>query len=356
MYSKSSSNIWFGIDIYVCGVPVKYARKIFLTLKFNTQLSHQVLCGAKNRSNQRYSVPGSSFKSFGMSYKHLSKAGGRVLEQMAKDADIRPGYYAKLTDKTTPAFAKPTLPIVNEESRFKDIKDWKFLPGDRVVVVKRGKWRGKVSRINEHEVNTNGYILEEGPTTYVPIPKDFWQPGQATHMANIPVPLRQEDIRLVADIDDPEVPGKTKTVAVRDIVFRDSYYDENHKKVMPYRCVVGQEDLIIPWPKPEETADGELATEAQIARERTYVVDSVVKSAIPKAALLTIRNPKSKFRRGVLTAKDISKLVAPQMPLPGRKAYIEQQKKLAQQPKPTLTDEYKEKIGFHVFEHFKKKI
>ncbi|CAI4956699.1 CFC_HP_G0068220.mRNA.1.CDS.1 [Saccharomyces cerevisiae] len=44
---------------------------------------------------------------------------------------------------------------------------------------------------------------------------------------------------------------KDKNGAVRDVSFNGSYYDADYKKVMPYRCVKGQPDLIIPWPKPD---------------------------------------------------------------------------------------------------------
>lgn len=287
-------------------------------------------------------------------YQHLSKAGARFLKQVEKRPKHLLQHFKKYEEKSMPEFLLPSIPRIEDAEKYQSEKEWKFMPGDRVVVMK-GKWRGQTSIIQQHDLETNGFILDEnGPTKTVPVPKQFWSEGQTSHMVTFPVAVEQKDLKLVADIDDPTVPGKTKTVAVRDIVFRGSYYDENYKKVMPYRCVAGQEDLIIPWPKPEPKEDGELATDPDTTREQTFWFDSIVKNPIPQGALLTIRNPKSKYRRGTLTAKDIARLVAPKMPLTEtKKAYIKERQELSAQPKRKLTDEDKELIGSAVYEHFK---
>lgn len=175
-------------------------------------------------------------------------------------------------------------------------------------------------------------------------------------MITVPTSILGKDLRLVADLDDEKTPGQTKTVAVRDVSFNGSYYDEDYKKVMPYRCVKGQPDLVIPWPKPDPLdVKTDLATDPAIAREQTFWVDSIVKSPIPKGAILSIRNPHSKYKRGTLTAKDIAKLVAPQMPLTDvKKSYLEEKKELAQREIPKLTEEDMEAIGARVFEFLEK--
>lgn len=287
-------------------------------------------------------------------YQHLTKAGSRFLKQVENRPKHLLDHFRKFEEKSMPSFLVPSIPRVEDAERFRTEKEWKFMPGDRVVVLK-GKWRGQISIIQQQDRETNGFILDEnGPTKTVPVPKQFWSEGQTSHMVTFPVAVKQADLKLVADIDDPDTPGKTRSVAVRDVVFRGTYYDENYKKVMPYRCVSGQEDLVIPWPKPEFKEDGELATSPAIAREQTYWVESIARSPIPEGALLTIRNPKSKYRRGVLTPKDIAKLVAPKMPLSKtKKAYIAEKKEMAMASKRILTDEDKEKIGNAIYDHFK---
>lgn len=290
-----------------------------------------------------------------MSYQHLSKAGSRFLKQFDKRPKHLLQHFEKYEKKAMPEFLKPSLPRVDEDSKFKSETEWMFLPGDRVVIMK-GELKGQIACIHQHDKETNGYILDEnGPTKTVPVPKQFWQEGQTSHITSFPIPLQQDDLKLVADIEDSNKPGEFKTVAVRNIVFRDRYFDKNYKKFMPYRCVAGQEDLVIPWPKPEYQEDRELATNSQIAREQTFWFESIVKSPIPQAALLTIRNPYSKYKRGTLTSRDIAKLVEPKMPLTEtKKAFISERKRLAEQSKQIkLSDDDKEKIGAAIYQHFK---
>lgn len=292
-----------------------------------------------------------------MSYKHLTKCGERFIKQSMIKPLNHELKFEKIERQSTPEFLRSELPRVEDEKRFRTVKDWSFLPGDRVVIVKRGKWKGKISMIHQHDPETNGYVLDNGPTRAVPIPKEFWQEGQGSHISNIPIVVSKKDIKLVADIDDPNSPGKVKTVGIRDIVYRDKYYDEDYKRIMPYRCVGGQENLIIPWPRPKQTEDGYLGTDPHVTREQTFFVDSVVRAPIPEGALLTIRNPKSKYRRGTLSAKDIAKLVAPKMPLTDtKKAYIKERQEQSKREKRKLTDGDKEQIGAQIFEHFKNRM
>lgn len=287
-------------------------------------------------------------------YGHLSKAGERVLRSLNnthKNLAARQEKYAKIS---VPDFIKPALPEVKDHERFKTCREWMFVPGDRVVIMK-GKYKGNICVVKQQDVATNGFILDDnGPMKNTPVPKQFWLEGQKSHMISVPQAVSQKDLRLVADIDDPLNAGQTRTVAVKNIEFKGTYYDENYKKMMPYRTVIGQSDLVIPWPKPAPQEDGELATEPSIAREQTFWVDSIVKNPIPKDAFMTIRNPHSKFRRGKLTARDISKLVAPKMPMTDvKKAYIKEKQQLASRPKAKLTDDEKELIGEKIYQHLK---
>lgn len=286
------------------------------------------------------------------SYQHLSKVGSRVMKRLGNRPRNFLPHSEKFINKSTPEFMKSDLKDVDEETSFKSEKEWKFLPGDRVVIMK-GASKG-TSPLSNHLIKERWHLLldENGPTKTVPVPKQFWLEGQTSHMITVPTSILGKDLRLVADLDDEKTPGQTKTVAVRDVSFNGSYYDEDYKKVMPYRCVKGQPDLVIPWPKPDPLdVKTDLATDPAIAREQTFWVDSIVKSPIPKGAILSIRNPHSKYKRGTLTAKDIAKLVAPQMPLTDvKKSYLEEKKELAQREIPKLTEEDMEAIGARVFE------
>ncbi|CCD27303.1 mitochondrial 54S ribosomal protein uL24m MRPL40 NDAI_0K01120 [Naumovozyma dairenensis CBS 421] len=292
-------------------------------------------------------------------YEQLSKAGARVAERATKVPRHLQPRLQKIMERGTPQFRRGNLPHVRDEERFDSEKQWRFLVGDRVVITK-GKLKGTVTTIRMHDRSTNGYILGPGgPTRKVPVPKTLWSEGQTTHIVEMPQIMKRKDLKLVADIEDPKT-GNLKTVAVRDLVFRGGYYDENYKKVMPYRYVAGEQGLIVPWPKPEVVPDGELGTTPENVREQTFWADSYVRNPIPNAALLTIRNPNSKFRKGTLKLKDLARLVAPEMPLtPERKEYLRKEKELKAKNKnilerPALSLEDMQMIDNRIKDHLEK--
>ncbi|CAL9735017.1 large ribosomal subunit protein uL24m [Monosporozyma servazzii] len=275
-------------------------------------------------------------------YRHISKAGSRILERVNNPVAKFAKGKEKQRIQSIPEFMRPDLPLVDEAKKFKTEQDWKFLPGDRVVIV-RGEHRGNVCMIKGRDEHTNGYLLDDnGPSKQVVVPKEYWQEGQTSHVVAVPKTMTQKDLRLVADIEDEMNPDQVKTVAVQNVVFKGTYYDEDYKKVLPYRCVLGQTDLVIPWPRPEPVEDGNLATNPEVSREQTYWVDSVARNPIPKKAFMTIRNPRSKYRRGKISAKDLKFLVKPEMPMTeSQKAALAMKEQLGEIQRPELTEEDK---------------
>lgn len=286
-------------------------------------------------------------------YDHLSKAGSRLLKRL-EDVPKRGQKRAEqFMNKALPEFVRPRSRVIQDETqRFQSEKDWKFLPGDRVVIT-HGKHKGNVAVIKDLETATNSFILDEnGPSKQVPVAKNYWLENQSSHLLALPVSVKRKHLKLVADLEDPENPGTTKTVAIKDVTFNGTYYDKDRKKVMPYRCVVGRPDLVIPWPVPEPTEDGPLGTDPKVARQQTFWIDTIVRNRVPRAAFLTLRNPHSKYKKRQLAPRDIAKLVAPQMPLSEtKKKFLEEREMLASREKPQLTDEDIEMIGKRVKEH-----
>ncbi|CCF56610.1 hypothetical protein KAFR_0B03140 [Kazachstania africana CBS 2517] len=291
-----------------------------------------------------------------LNYQHISVAGRRILQQVNNPSKAMSKHLEKQLVNSIPEFMRPHLKKVPEDCQFKSERDWKFLPGDRVVIL-AGECAGNIAYVKRHDQITNGYVLDEnGPSVEVAVPKQFWQEGQTSHVVAVPKTLSQKEIRLVADIEDAEMPGVFKTVAIDNIMFKGTYYDDNYKKKMPYRCVYGDPDLIIPWPKPEFQEDGPLATAPSVAREQTFWVDTIARNPIPSDAFLTIRNPHSKYKRGKITAQDLRKLVAPEMPISEtKKAFVREQVFLAKRDMPTLTQEDKFIIAKRVEEFLKQK-
>lgn len=276
-------------------------------------------------------------------FQHLSRAGARILKQMENPP---PGIRRKrLKDirRTSPPFLQSDLPVVPQERRYKTLKDWEYLPGDRVVITKPGEFYGHICKVRSHNVECNGYELDEnGPTRVVVIPKMFWQEGQTTHVMKVPQTLRREDLKLVVDIDDPLKPNHLKTVMVQNVVISGSYYDKQFKKYMPYRYVHGNKDSIIPWPQPAAKEEGDLSTPPNVTREQTYWIDSMVENPVPKKAIYTLRNVHSKYHRGKITLQDLKKLVAPKMiePIPDEKLMA-----LKRPARPQFTDADRELIN-----------
>lgn len=285
-----------------------------------------------------------------MSY--LTKAGARFQLDLKRIPKHRLKYFANLQKKTQPAFIRSQIEadLHEDGSVPTDPKKLKYLVGDRVLIVK-GPKSGNICKVSRH-VEHGGYILDEnGPATTVVVPKQFWTEGQKSHVVTFPKPVTEDQIRLVAEIED-EKTQKLKQVAVDNIDFSGEYYDEDYKKVMPYRLVHGEEDAVIPWPRPEAKEDGPLSTTVEQVRERTYYAQSLVRSDIPRDALDSIRNPHSKWRRGQITKTDLRKLTPPEMPLTEtKKAYLAERAEKKKLPKVNITEEMKAFLGKKIREH-----
>lgn len=287
----------------------------------------------------------------------LSKAGERFNLDLKRIPKFRAPRFAKLQNKSHPLFLRPSfkLDIQADNAVPTDFSKLKYLVGDRVMIVK-GPKKGAVCKVSRH-VEGGGYILDEnGPTSTVAVPKMFWQEGQKSHIITYPRAVLGENLRLVASIED-EKTGEMKTVAIENLEFKGKYYDEDYKKVLQYRTVKGQDDLHVPYPRPDPKEDGPLSTEVSTVRDRTYFVHSAIDRPVPEDALLTIRNPYSKYRRAKLTKLDVKRLTPPKMPLSEtKKAYYAEKKELSKLPKVNITDEMKEYLGAKIKEHEKLKV
>ncbi|CDR44384.1 CYFA0S14e02476g1_1 [Cyberlindnera fabianii] len=285
-----------------------------------------------------------------MSY--LSKAGSRFRLDYKRVPKHRLPYFLKLQNETQPAFIRSQMEVDLQQdgSVSEDPKKLKYLVGDRVLIVK-GPKTGNICKVSRH-VEYGGYILDEnGPSTTVVVPKQFWTEGQKSHVVTFPKAVPEENIRLVAEIED-EKTQQVKTVAVDNLEFKGEYFDEDYKKLMPYRSVFGDSELVIPWPRPDPVEDGPLSTEVGTVRERTHFVQSLWKDDIPADAMDSIRNPHSKWRRGKLTKTEVKKLTPPEMPLTEtKKAYLSERSEKKKLPKSNMTEEMKAFLGKKIREH-----
>lgn len=105
------------------------------------------------------------------------------------------------------------------------------MPGDKVQIL-AGPDKGKVSQIMARHEEGNSYLVDgvNGTQTF-PIPPAMAQEGQTTHVIEFPNPLKQSELRLVAQ--RPEEDGTTTEVAIAAVECVGTYYDPAYKRVLP---------------------------------------------------------------------------------------------------------------------------
>ncbi|KAG5361984.1 54S ribosomal protein L40 [Yarrowia sp. C11] len=203
---------------------------------------------------------------------------------------------------------------VPEWERFTKDSEWHFMPGDKVQVL-TGPDKGKVSQIISRHEEGNSYLVDGvNGTQSFPIPPNLLQEGQTTHMIEFPNPLKQHELRLVAQ--RPEEDGSTTEVAIAAVECVGTYYDPAYKRVLPRRVMANDHKTEVPWPAPMEPVEHvEGSTEREVARERTHWVTSLVKPPFPMGALPDIRNVHHKrFKR--FSEREVDLLTAPKPFIP----------------------------------------
>lgn len=203
---------------------------------------------------------------------------------------------------------------VPEWERFTKESEWHFMPGDKVQIL-AGPDKGKVSQIMARHEEGNAYLVDGvNGTQSFPIPPSMTQEGQTTHLVEFPNPLKQSELRLVAQ--RPEEDGSTTEVAIAAVECVGTYFDPAYKRVLPRRVMANDHKTEVPWPAPIEPVEHvEGSTEREVARERTHWVTSLVKPPFPIGALPDIRNVHHKrFKR--FSEREVDLLTAPKPFIP----------------------------------------
>lgn len=234
---------------------------------------------------------------------------------------------------------------IPEKDKYKDLKDWKFFPGDRVMITK-GKGKGMITSVLSYVESANKISVDAAPSKLEIIPRALWEENTASYVHRQPILYEPSDLKLVVKMEDDA--GKEKDVIVHKFDFEGLHFNKDYQCYMPTRVVRDKgETLVLPWPAPKLPLKRTAAAGEDENSERTYFVDSAVRNQIPEGALRDIRNPRSKYRRGVFEQRHLNRFLAPQMPLTeARKAYLESLKNIKTEDK--LTDDVKEMIGAKV--------
>lgn len=210
-----------------------------------------------------------------------------------------------------PAFRSP-FRQVDSKQRYIKPQQWGVQPGDTVLITK-GKYAGSTSKVVALQNETNRVFIEHSETKRVVVPKEFWQPGQTSHIIDYPLPVHPKYLKVVGTIVNED--GTEKKIAADKLVFKGEYWDEDYKKMMPYRRVKYNENIIIPWPRPEPVEDCEYSTSEELVEERTFFPNSIVFSDSPVDLLKSMRHPLMKrpykWNKQYLTKSDVKRLVPP---------------------------------------------
>ncbi|XBW35848.1 hypothetical protein QEN19_001420 [Hanseniaspora menglaensis] len=256
-----------------------------------------------------------------------------------------------------------TIPF-NE--RFSNEQEWKYLPGDKVVIVnKKFESFGTVTEIVSHVdqgATTNLYTLKEGnPKSLMAIPKMFWTKDQTTYIHELESFVKQEDIRLVY-----EHPQTKETLIVDDVGFTEElYYDFRYDKLLPKRFVKNNPQLVIDWPGKKsnstKTADI-LGTNSDEVLKETFQPESFFKSDTPENAKnnLTKRVKLEDVLKRIITP-EIMKHLRGNVELPetdfdrGKHIYYSQLKKIDNARMSKFNEKVKLDIGKRIYENLIKK-
>ncbi|ODQ63293.1 hypothetical protein NADFUDRAFT_29028 [Nadsonia fulvescens var. elongata DSM 6958] len=234
---------------------------------------------------------------------------------------------------------------VPEKERLKE-SEYHFMNGDRVQL-KDGKDAGKIGKVVSIFKEGNAYYVEGvGEKMRTVLPREFWVPGQSLYVSDFPQPIKQDRLRLVVDMKDGD---QSREVAIHTLsLSSDLKWNDDYKKPMPIRMVKHNKQTIeIPWPPAPEPVDcAEVATPADIARERTWFVENLLQSPIPKMALGDVRNPLREYKAKVVRKNFLEKWNnRPTMPLSEtKKAQLAEKATKAAEPKFHLSKEVEEFI------------
>ncbi|GMM34711.1 mitochondrial 54S ribosomal protein YmL40 [Saccharomycopsis crataegensis] len=276
---------------------------------------------------------------------NVSVAGRRFWKRASHDF-LRPHELKRIKTNRLPFFKRNDF--VLSEDEYKDFEQWRYFPGDRVMIT-TGEKKGTVTKVVSYINSSNSLILEDGPTYRTILPKQFWQPGTTSYVNEIPEGVKPQDLKLVAKVHD-EATGKDKDVIVHKFEFLGKHFNKEWQTWLPTRVVKDKgEVLYLPWPAPESPLERTGASGEDANSERSYYVDSVVHNQIPKDALKDIRNPYSKYKRGTFEQRHLNKFTAPDMPLSEtKKAYLSELEAKKALGHKKLTPEVKDFIGGRV--------
>lgn len=274
-------------------------------------------------------------------------------KRFQKDLDKLP---RRLYDKLLADYNRHSLPTFENQQRVVPahlrktrLEHIGFASGDFAYIAE-GEHKGKIATVFEYSAELDSVLLSDVTTKKI-VPKSMWVENQSTHLMDYPDPVPVKNVKLAAK--DKDENGNVYYVVADEVIYKDKYYDERYRRWLPKRFVKHHNNIEIPWPSPpQDPKDGDLLTPQQAVHEKTWELQSISKSPLPKGLLGELRNPYSKHKKRTLTELEARKLNAPEMPL-SEEQRIYLAKKAQQPPKELrrLTPEIQDFIGEKIASH-----
>lgn len=284
-----------------------------------------------------------------------------VRRRFQKDINKLPKHFRVRETKNTNRFVLPTfeqkIDLIPEKERKTQLHQVGITEGDLVYVTK-GEHKGQISTVFQYTPEYDSVFLSDISEKKI-IPKFQWFEQQESHLIDYPKQIPKDHVRLAAK--DRDAQGNTYYLVAEDVVYKEKYYDDKHKKWLPKRFVKHHDNIEVPWPSPpREFNEGELSTKEEDALEKTYELQSLVIPPFPSQVMNQLRNPYSKYKARYLTEAQARRMNAPQMPLTKEQQIFLAKKEAKEAEQRTdqlqkdLTPEMKDFIGEKIASHLNK--
>lgn len=262
---------------------------------------------------------------------------------------LREHYLKRNTAMNLPTLPKAThLPKAEKRLTY---REQEVAKGDLIYITK-GQGKGKIVTVESYSKDRDSVYCSEVYQEVV-VPKMYWMEGQQSHLLRIPLAIPRANFKLAAK--DKDENGKTYYVVADEVVMKGVSYDDRYRQWMPRRFVKHHESVEIPWPTPPDVKEDYLSTSQDAVLEKSYELQTIAQSPLPKGVLSELRNPHSKHKKRVLSEMEARMINGPKMPLSTeQKIYLA--KKAAQPEKKLskLSEEVEDFIGQKVADHLNK--
>lgn len=275
----------------------------------------------------------------------------RFVKKMAKMSPQMRDHMLRERNK----YILPTMPTsryIPREDRKIAMEDVGITVGDFVYITE-GKFKGIVSKVIAHSPVLGTFKTGDATRPMI-VPKDFWSESQQSHLIEFPEEIPEEHVKLASRDRDEQ--GNIIHIVADEVICKDRYYDQWHKRWLPRRFVKHHENIEIPWPMPEnDHTDSGRSTREDVAHLKTYEMQTIAKSLLPPGVIHELRNRYSKYKRNTLTDIEARRLNEPTMPLTTeQKIYLAKKAKEPKKKLEPLGEEVKDYIGKRMADHLSK--